>query len=264
MKEYFDVNRATWNKKAIAHYEGDFYDRDAFAKAKNSLNSYEIKALGDVTGKSMLHLQCHFGQDSLSWVHLGANVTGIDISDEAIEIAKNLSANLNLPANFIRCNVLDTSSYVNDTFDIVFTSYGVIGWLPDLKPWAQMIAQRLNKGGVFYIVEFHPIAWMFDYTTKPAIMKYHYSQQEVIYEEYKGTYGSSKSDMISKEYGWNHSLSEVIQALINAGLTIDYFNEHDGSPYEVFPNMYKGNDELFYLNEQLYPLIFEIKAVKPN
>ena len=95
MKEYFDVNRATWNKKAIAHYEGDFYDRDAFAKAKNSLNSYEIKALGDVRGKSILHLQCHFGQDSLSWVHLGANVTGIDISDEAIEIAKNLSATLN-------------------------------------------------------------------------------------------------------------------------------------------------------------------------
>lgn len=262
LQKAFDLNKDTWDKKTAVHYESDFYDKHAFAKAKNSLNPYELKALGDVTGKSMLHLQCHFGQDSLSWVHKGAVVTGVDISDEAIQLARRLSGDLELPAQFVCCNVLDTSQYVQEQFDIVFTSYGTIGWLPDLKPWAQMIAERLKPGGIFYIVEFHPIAWMYDYTVSPPQMKYHYAQEEAIYDEYEGTYGDDTSTMISKEYGWNHSLSEVIQSLIDAGLKINRVAEHDGSPYNVFPNMEQGLDELYYLKDGLYPMIFEVLASK--
>jgi len=262
LNKAFTVNKTTWNKKAAIHFESEFYDKEAFAKAKNSLNSYELKALGDVKGKSILHLQCHFGQDSLSWVHKGAIVTGVDISDEALVIANQLSKELNLPAQFFCCNVLDTSQYVKEQFDIVFTSYGTIGWLPDLKPWAQMIAERLKPGGIFYIVDFHPIAWMYDYTVTPPVMKYHYAQDEVIYEEYQGTYGDEKSTMISKEYEWNHSLSEVVQSLISAGLQITLLAEHDGSPYDVFPNMELNDDGLYYLKDGLYPMIFEVCATK--
>ncbi len=108
----FQTNRETWNNKTAIHYESGFYDKHAFAKARNSLNSYELKALGDVNGKSLLHLQCHFGQDSLSWAARGAQVTAVDLSDKAIELAQKLSTELNIPAKFVNCNVLDTSQHV--------------------------------------------------------------------------------------------------------------------------------------------------------
>ncbi|WP_124981048.1 class I SAM-dependent methyltransferase [Nonlabens xiamenensis] len=263
-EEFFSVNKITWNKKARVHLESNFYDQSAFAKAKNSLNYYELNALGDVTGQNLLHLQCHFGQDSLSWAHRGAKVTGIDLSDEAIAIATKLSHELDIPAKFVCCNVLDTSQFISEQFDIVFTSYGVIGWLPDLKPWAQMIAERLCPGGVFYMAEFHPIAWMYDYTSSPPQLKYHYNRHKTIYEEYTGTYADPTSQIVSKEYTWNHGLSTVIQALINVGLSIQHVEEHDGSPYDVFPDMTKRDDGLYYLKDPYYPTIFELSAVKPH
>ena len=134
-EKYFEVNKTTWNQKVQIHAKSKMYDLEAFKKGKTSLMSYELEALGDVTGKSLLHLQCHFGQDTLSWSRMGAKSTGIDLSDEGIALAKDLNSELGLDAQFVCCNVLDTSQYVDETFDIVFTSYGVIGWLPDLKPW---------------------------------------------------------------------------------------------------------------------------------
>ena len=258
----FETNRETWNKKVAVHATSDFYEMENFKKGKSSLNSYEIKALGDISGKSLLHLQCHFGQDTLSLARLGAKCTGVDISDEGIKLAKQLNSELKLNAEFVCCNVLDTSEFVSEKFDIVFTSYGTIGWLPDLKPWAKMISEKLKPGGIFYIVEFHPIAWMFDYTESPQIMKYGYHQKEAIYEEYEGTYADKNSKMISKEYGWNHSLGEVITSLSEAGLHIEYLKEHDASPYNIFPELEKNEEGMFELNNKIYPLIFEVKAIK--
>ncbi|MGO3182290.1 MAG: class I SAM-dependent methyltransferase [Aequorivita sp.] len=258
----FSVNKETWNAKVAIHAESEFYDLANFKKGKSSLNQYELEALEDISGKSLLHLQCHFGQDTLCFSRIGAKCTGIDISDEGIKLAKQLNAELKLDANFVSCNVLDTSEYVSEKFDIVFTSYGAIGWLPDLKPWAKMISERLKPGGFFYIVEFHPIAWMFDYTVLPPIMKYGYQQKDAIYEEYEGTYANPNSKMLSKEYGWNHSLGEVITSLSNAGLHIEYLKEHDASPYYIFPGLVKNDVGMFELTDKTYPLVFEIKANK--
>lgn len=262
-KKAFEVNRQTWNEKVKIHAESDMYDLQAFKQGKSSLMSYELNAIGDVKGKSLLHLQCHFGQDTLSWSRMGAHCVGVDLSDAGIALAKSLNAELNLNASFVNCNVLETSTYVKDTFDIVFTSYGVIGWLPDLKPWAQMIAERLKSGGFFYIVEFHPIVWMFDYEQDPPTMRYGYMQDEAIYEEYEGTYANTSSKMISKEYGWNHGLSEVINSLIEAGLQIEYLNEYDESPYNVLPDLEQTKSGMYVTKDKLYPLLFEIKAIKP-
>ncbi len=259
---YFEVNKATWNEKVNIHAKSKMYDMDSFNQGKSSLMAYEQRALSDVKDKSLLHLQCHFGQDTLSWSRLGAKCVGVDLSDEGIALAKELNAELKLDANFICCNVLDTSKHIDDTFDIVFTSYGVIGWLPDLKPWGTMIAERLKQGGTFYMVEFHPIVWMFDYTEGKPVMKYGYMQDEVIYEEYQGTYADNDSKMISKEYGWNHGLSEVINALTEAGLQIEYLNEYHESPYDVLPNLVTTKSGLYSTKDQLYPLIFELKARK--
>jgi 2-polyprenyl-3-methyl-5-hydroxy-6-metoxy-1,4-benzoquinol methylase len=259
---YFNINKATWNEKVKIHSKSDMYQLEDFKNGKSSLMPYELKALGNVEGKNLLHLQCHFGQDTLSWSRMGANCVGIDLSDEGIKLAKSLNKELKLDAQFVCCNVLDTSKYVEKKFDIVFTSYGVIGWLPDLKPWGKMIAERLKKGGTFYMVEFHPIVWMFDYLEEKPVMKYGYMQEEVIYEEYEGTYANTDSKMISKEYGWNHGLSEVINALTEAGLHIDFLNEYDESPYNVLPDLIENESGMFTTKDKLYPLIFEIKATK--
>ena len=261
-KNYFMTNKDTWNKKVAVHAKSEMYNVDTFKHGKSSLMPYELEALGNVKGKSLLHLQCHFGQDTLTWSRMGAKCLGVDLSDAGIKLAQNLNDELKLDAEFVCCNVLDTSEFVKDEFDIVFTSYGVIGWLPDLKPWGKMIAERLKKGGTFFMAEFHPIVWMFDYIEDKPIMKYGYMQDAVIYEEYEGTYANNNSKMISKEYGWNHGLSEVINALTDAGLHIEYLNEFDESPYDVLPNLLKTKSGMFVTKDKLYPLIFTLKATK--
>ena len=260
---YFQTNKTTWNDKVKVHSKSKMYDLEAFKCGKSSLMRYETEALGNVRGKALLHLQCHFGQDTLSWSRLGAKCVGVDLSDEGISLARELNRELNLDAKFVCCNVLDISAHIKETFDIVFTSYGVIGWLPNLKPWGKMIAQRLNKGGTFFIAEFHPIVWMFDYLDEKPVMKYTYMQDEVIYEEYEGTYADTNSKMKSKEYGWNHGLGKVVTALTEAGLHIEYLTEHDESPYNVLPNLVETVLGMYSTKDKLYPLIFTLKATKP-
>lgn len=263
LENYFKTNKETWNTKVDIHAKSEFYALEAFKKGQSSLNKFELDALGNVKGKSLLHLQCHFGQDTLSFSRLGAKCTGVDISDKAINLAQKINTNLNLDAEFVCCNVLETSQHISDKFDIIYTSYGTIGWLPDLKPWAKMIKERLKPNGVFYIVEFHPIVWMFEYKNDIAELKYSYHQKEVIYEEYEGTYADVNSKMVSKEYWWNHGLGEVVTALTEAGLYIDFLKEHDESPYSIFPGLVKNENNLYVTQDKLYPLLFEMKAHVP-
>lgn len=264
IQKAFQTNKDTWNRKVTHHKDSDFYNIEAFKKGESSLNKYELEALGNVEGKSLLHLQCHFGQDTLSWNRMGAQCTGVDFSENAVSLAKELNDELKLNTKFVCCNVLDTSEYVEEKFDIVFTSYGTIGWLPDLKPWAKMIADRLKPGGFFYIADFHPIAWMFDYRVSPPKFQYGYQQKEAIYEEYEGTYANSEAGVMSKEFGWNHGLGTILNALIDAGLRIDYLKEEDGSPYDIFPDLILAKDGMYQTRDNLYPLVYQIKASKPS
>ncbi|RXP63334.1 class I SAM-dependent methyltransferase [Lutibacter sp. HS1-25] len=263
-KKYFEVNKETWNKKVGIHTKSEFYDIEGFLKGKTSLNAYELSEVGHVEGKKLLHLQCHFGQDTLSWSRLGAKCTGIDISNEGIAEAQKLNKTLGLDATFIESNLYEVPEKVKGKFDIVFTSYGVIGWLPDLKTWGEIIASKLKKGGVFYMIEFHPIVWMFDFLQTPPKLTYPYFNKEVIYEEYQGTYTNNDADITSKEYGWNHGLGEVVSALTSAGLQIEFLNEFEKSPYNSFPDMEKTNDGLFVLkeNQRMFPLLYSIRAIK--
>jgi len=151
LEGYFETNRQTWNEKVAVHTESDFYNNEGFVNGKSSLMKYELEALGDVSGKSLLHLQCHFGQDTLSWARMGAECTGVDLSDAGIAFAKALSKKIETPANFVCCNVLETSKHITETFDIVFSSYGTIGWLPDLKPWGKrrnFLYRRVSSTGL--------------------------------------------------------------------------------------------------------------------
>ena len=161
-KEIFELNKKAWNNKTPFHLKSEMYKLEEFKKGKSSLKFIEVEELGDVKGKSMLHLQCHFGQDSLSWARMGANVTGVDFSDEAINAADSLRDELELDTKFICSNIYDLESKLDKNFDIVFTSYGTIGWLPNLDKWGKLISHYLKPGGTFYIVDFHNVLWMFD------------------------------------------------------------------------------------------------------
>lgn len=260
--QYFDANKELWNQRTVIHKDSSFYDVPGFKAGKNVLTPIELKEVGDVKGKKMLHLQCHFGMDSLNWTRLGAEVTGVDLSDEAIKEAKKLNDELKLNAKFICCNVYDTSKYVEDQFDIVFTSYGTIGWLPDLGKWARMIFERLKPGGFFYIAEFHPVVWMFD--DDFTHIKYYYNNREIIVTEDQGTYTDRDADIKGKEYSWNHSISEVLNALIHAGLKIEFFNEHMYSPYPCFRNTVESEKGQWQIKgmEGKIPMVYSVKASK--
>ncbi len=143
MDEYLKKNKELWNELTAIHAGSEFYDVDGFKRGKCSLSSIELEELGDVSGKSLLHLQCHFGLDTLSWARLGARVTGVDFSDKAIDLARSLSRDLKIEADFVQSDIYDLPDNLDGEFDIVFTSGGVLPWLPDLKRWAEIITHFL-------------------------------------------------------------------------------------------------------------------------
>lgn len=259
--KYFIANKDLWNQRTRVHKDSVFYDVEGFRNGDTSLKQIELKEMGDVTGKKLLHLQCHFGMDTLSWSRLGADATGIDFSDEAIEMAKNLSFKTGVPANFVCANLYDLPNQLNEKFDIVFTSYGVICWLPDMDKWAEIIAHYLKPGGTFYMAEFHPILWMFDESFRE--IKYYYHNQEMITVDSEGTYADKHANIKAKEYSWNHSLSEVINALIKHGLKIEFVNEFPYSPFNCFNELQIGLDGYYRIHgEEKIPMVYSIKATK--
>jgi 2-polyprenyl-3-methyl-5-hydroxy-6-metoxy-1,4-benzoquinol methylase len=245
------------------HIKSAFYEQEKFMAGQTSLRNIELALLGEVNNKDIIHLQCHFGQDSISLARMGANVLGVDFSDKAIEVARELNAELKLNANFICCDVHDTLSYVDQKYDIVFASYGVIGWLPDLKKWAQVISSLLKPGGRFVFVEFHPVVWMLDESFNGV--KYHYFNKEVIIESTEGTYAEKKSEIQNKSISWNHSFGEIIQNLIDAGLQIKQFQEFDYSPYTCFDRLVQIEENKFQVDglEGKIPMVYALEAIKP-
>lgn len=260
--DYLKINKQLWNNKVNVHIESDFYDNDNFIKGNSSLNPIELELLGNVEEKSILHLQCHFGQDTISLSRMGAKTVGVDLSDKAIATAKELSKQTNTDADFICCDVYDLPNHLNQQFDIVFTSYGTIGWLPDLDKWAKVVSQFLKPGGQFIFVEFHPVVWMFDDDFET--IKYSYFNIEPIIEIEEGTYADKNADIKQQAVSWNHDLSEVLNSLIKNGISIQQFNEYDYSPYncfnetiEVGPNKYR----IKHLGDKI-PMVYSLVAEK--
>lgn len=262
MEDYIKINRELWNKKTPVHIASKFYDVEGFINGESSLNPAELEALGDVSGKSLLHLQCHFGQDTLSWARLGAEVTGVDLSDKAIDEAKNLNNKLGLNAEFICCNVYDLKQHLDKKFDIVFTSYGTIGWLPDLDKWAEIISHFLKPGGTFFIAEFHPTLLLFDWNFE--FIEYPYFNTGMMPGFTKGTYADWNADINSSACEWSHSFEELFSALMDHGLNIVQFKEYPYSYYNCFNKMVKNNKGWWEIDgmEGKLPLMYSIKAIK--
>ncbi len=246
--------------------KSEFYDLDGFLKGRNSLNEIELNLLGNIKGKTILHLQCHFGQDSISLSRLGAIVTGVDLSDKAIESAKQIAkdTNSNSNAKFISSDIYDLPNHLNEKFDVVFTSYGTIGWLPDLDKWAKIISQFLKPDGKFVFVEFHPVVWMFNDNFDN--IDYRYFNSGAIIETKNGTYADRNAEITQSYVMWNHGLSEVINSLISNDLEIISLNEFDYSPYNCFNKTIEVEPRKFrieHLNNKI-PMVFSLKASKKN
>lgn len=259
---FVDINRNSWNQRVEIHLNSAFYDQKNFLSGKSTLNSIELQFLNDIRGKKVLHLQCHFGQDSISLSRMGAEVTAVDLSDKAIEKAQQIAQELNDPTKFICCNIYDLPQYLDDKFDIVFTSYGTIGWLPDLDKWAKIISHFLKPNGQFIFAEFHPVVWMFDNLFESVA--YNYFNSGPIVETETGTYADRNADIHQTYMTWNHSLSEVFNSLINNNLEIINFQEFDYSPYNCFQNTIEIETNKFRIKhlDNKIPMVFTIVAKK--
>ena len=262
-KDYLEVNKANWNARVDGHLESDFYDLKSFKETKNSLKHIELKLLGDINNKSILHLQCHFGQDSMSMRAMGASVTGVDSSNEAIKEANLIAEELSLECQFIECDILSLREVYKSKHDVVFTSYGTIGWLPDIDKWANVIAESLNSGGEFIMVDFHPFVWTFDDDVDKITYRYFNSGPIDLIEEetYTGDVIEKKS---TRTISWNHSLSEIITALLKNGIEIVEFEEYDYSTYDCFSGLIEEEKEKFrfkHLGNKI-PMMYSIVGRK--
>jgi len=260
--DYKSLNKESWNARTGVHIVSDFYDNESFIQGRNALNGIELDMLGDVAGKTVLHLQCHFGQDTISFTRLGAKATGIDLSDKAIETAKELAKETNSDATFICCDIYDLPNHLEGQFDLVFTSYGTICWLPDMDKWAGVVNHFLKPKGEFLIVDFHPFVWSFDDDFQK--IAYNYFNTEAIHETQTGTYTDAKEDLELEYVTWNHPTSEVMNALLKQGLTIEAFNEYNYSPYDCFKQTEEFEPGKFRIKHfgDKFPMVFALKASK--
>ena len=263
------VNRQNWNERVPVHAASEFYDVERFKAGAISLNDIERQEVGPVAGKSLLHLQCHFGMDTMSWSRLGAHATGVDFSDTAIALARELNDALGLDTRFICSNVYDLTGVLDEQFDVVYTASGVLVWLPDLTAWAAVVARLLKPGGIFYLFEGHPLCNIFadddDQDDDELRVRNPY------FPDSAGTlfggngYSYAGNELIpSPSYEWRHSMAEIVTALLDAGLRLQFLHEFPLSNYRALPGMVRCRDGWWRLprNNDSIPQIFSLKATR--
>lgn len=261
-----DTNKRWWNAATHVHARSRFYDLDGFKAGACSLLPTEVRELGDVAGKRMLHLQCHFGMDTLSWARRGADITGVDFSPDAVALARSLSEELSIPARFIESNLYDLPKVLDERFDIVYTSYGAICWLPDIRKWGELVGRYLRPGGTFYMVEGHPFTEMIEDDTEELRMTNPYFRNgEPLRFESDETYTDSDTPMKERvTYSWVHTVGDILNSLIDAGLRIEFLHEFPFGFFARHPLMERREAGLWYFKDPKVsiPMTISIRARK--
>jgi len=255
-------NRIHWDELATVHAESADYDE--LIKGGHVMDSIQTGEVGDVRNRSLLHLQCHIGTDTLSWARLGAEVTGVDLSPVSLRVAESIAKKAGINARFIESSIYDLPDKLNGTFDIVYTSIGVLCWLSDLNAWAKIIRKYLKPGGFFYIMESHPFLWVFDDESDCLTVRYQYFHDEAPFEwpaEYPD-YSDADYTVKSPSWEWQWSMSDILNALIENGLEINFLHEHSVIPWKVLPCMIECGDGFWKLPEGMdnLPLMFSLRA----
>ncbi len=265
MDKRLAVNRRNWNQRTPIHAGSNTYDLEGFRAGRQTLRPIELETVGDIAGHRLLHLQCHFGQDTISWSRLGARATGVDFSDRAIDLARRLNAEVGTDASFICSDVYELPAVLNEQFDWVVTTYGVLVWLPDLWRWAQVVNRHLVPGGRFLVVDFHPVLTTFEPAPAGHRIAHSYFHHELSIPADEPTY-AGRGRIESPCYEWQHSLADVVNALVDAGLEIESLAEYPYCAYRAFPHMLRGPDGWwrFPENNDSIPQMFSIKARKPK
>jgi SAM-dependent methyltransferase len=265
MSDYYETNKKRWNELVGIHADSEEYDIDGFLAGQNTLKPVELSILGDVKGKSLLHLQCHFGMDTISWSRLGAKVTGVDFSDTAIELAREIAKKAGTDTEFIISNIYDLRDNLEGEFDIVYTSIGVLCWLQDLGEWAKIISHFLKSGGTFLLYESHPFMWVFDDESEGLEIKYSYwHNHEPLTWEDEGTYANKDAKVENKKsYEWQHSVGDVVNSLIKAGLVIQEIGEYKDLWWQYLPIAKPVGDGSYIIPGNKLPQMWSVKAGKP-
>lgn len=270
MDEFLSANRDLWDEWTAIHERSAFYDLDGFRKGGVRIAEHEIEELGPVAGQSILHLQCHFGIDTLSWARLGAQVTGVDFSPRAIALARSLAEELRIDARFIESDVYRLPELLDQTFDLVYTSNGVLGWLPDVARWAEIVSRFVRPGGRFYILEIHPVVNVFEgegVAPRELRLAYPYWEHDnPLAFSTHGSYADESAHVETPtEYGWDHSLGEIVSALAAAGLRIDALREYPFLNWKL-DFLERAPDGTWRLprGDGELPLMFSILASKPS
>jgi SAM-dependent methyltransferase len=259
-------NRAWWDERVPIHVASDFYDVESFKAGRDPLGPFEPGELGPVEGRTMAHLQCHFGLDSLGWARRGARVSGLDFSQPAVDAASGLASELGLGAEFVCADVYDADeAFGRRRFEIVYTGGGALNWLPDVERWAAVAAGLLEPDGIFYLVEFHPLTFAF--ADDDLTLEYDYflrAEGEVIEDE-GGSYADLKAKTVhNRTLEWQHPLGDVVSALIGAGLRLEFLHEHNYSPSQRWPFLERLGSHHFRFPEgkPRLPLMYSLRAVK--
>lgn len=263
--EYLDTNRGLWDGWTEINRDSAFYDVEGFLEGRSTLNEPELELLGDPRGLRILHLQCHFGLDTLSLAREGARVTGVDFSPKAVEQARALAASAGVEARFVCSGVYELDRVLDERFDVVFTTWGVLAWLPDLDRWARVVRRFLAPGGRLILVEFHPVGELFEERVDGLDYPY-FGGERPLRCAVQGSYADPDADFSHDSYQWIHPLSETLGALLAAGLRLETFREYPFSPYGCFPftrEVHPGRWELPEPPGGL-PLAFGVVAARPE
>ncbi|MFB6360747.1 MAG: class I SAM-dependent methyltransferase [Halobacteriales archaeon] len=272
MDDPVEVNRRHWDELAALHPSTEAYDVEGFLDGGSTITWLEREGVGAVDGLDLLHLQCHFGLDTLSWLREGADtVAGVDFSSVAIDQARDLAEEAGLAdrATFVESDLYDLPDRLDRQFDVVFTSFGVINWLPDIEGWATVAAQYVRPGGWLFVADLHPISHVF-FELEPdgdGVLRSdwpYFTEDPQAFDE-DGSYADYEADVEHTETReWSHDLGSVVTSLIDAGLRLESLEEHPFACFEQFPGQMRQRDDGFWeIEGEDYPLTFSLSARKP-
>ncbi|MFI1938268.1 class I SAM-dependent methyltransferase [Streptomyces purpureus] len=268
--DWREANRARWDERVPIHVASDFYEVEAFRAGKDALRDFELTEVGDVTGRSLLHLQCHIGLDTLSWARRGtSHVVGLDFSEPAVETARSLAAEIGLTpdqASFVAADVYDAAQAVPDSaYDIVYTGCGALNWLPDIERWAETAASLVAPGGFLYVSEFHPLTDALD--DAGSRLTYDYFSRDPWVDEAPGTYTDRDAGTVhNRSVEWTHTIGDVVSAIAAAGLRIELLHEHDVTLFERFDGLRRHDDGFYRFpgDRPRMPLMYSLRASRPS
>lgn len=260
------LNRANWDDRVPVHLASRTYDLAGFRAGRERLSPFELAEVGDVTGKRLVHLQCHIGLDALGWARHGALASGLDFSTPAIEAARSLAAELDIPASFVVSDVYEAASaFAGQRFDVVYASGGSLVWLPDLARWAKTAAALLAPGGFLYLVDGHPFAQILD-ETSGAVVTYDYFDDGPQVIEYQWSYTDGPPLEHARSVQFQHTVGQIVTAIAQAGLRIEFLHEHDFDEFQRFESLQQQTDTTYRLppGRPRIPMLLSLRASLPG